>query len=135
MQYNNLFQVSTNGVISFSSPFTSSRAIEFSRCTPRGISHPVVAPLWADFDTTREGSLFYRSTSDSVALGQIMEKINNYSTEYSSYAPRSALVVTWDQVPLHEQPNSKVQVHSLAHSSASTASKCLQQKNGARTIN
>ncbi len=95
------YQVSTNGLISFRNEYSSRRSSPFSSRFIEFLN-PLIAPLWTGFDTSRSGSIYYRTTNDNLVL----ERIRNVLTEHN--APSLAFIVTWDRIPLFYDPSSIV---------------------------
>ena len=56
----------------------------------------LVAPYWADVDTTTHGAIFYRETEDSGDLADIATDIQGVYE--GGFTPDSAVIVTWDAV-------------------------------------
>lgn len=56
----------------------------------------LVAPYWADVDTTTHGAIFYRETQDSGDLAEIAIDIQGVFE--GGFTPESAVIVTWDDV-------------------------------------
>ena len=90
-------QVSTKGLISARTGFFEYRPSMFTREFP-AFSNPIIAPLWADFDTTVLGSIYYRASNDSFVLEQIVELIANSSSDYASFKPKQAFIATWEDI-------------------------------------
>ena len=75
--------------------------------------NPIVAPLWADFDATVQGSIYYRAINDSFVLEQIVELITNSSSDYASFKPKQAFIATWeDIIPWRALENILVSAHN-----------------------
>ena len=68
--------------------------MEFSREFTE-FTHSIIAPFWADFDSRRQGSIYYRVTRDSVILQQTVSDID---TMYSNYTPSQAFIATWEDI-------------------------------------
>ena len=58
-------------------------------------SDPIVAPLWADYNS---GSIFHRSITNSSIINHLTRMIVDINSNYSDYQPTLAVVVTWDSV-------------------------------------
>ncbi len=96
-------QVSTNGLLSFRSAFSS---FEVESFTPSFSSFldPIVAPAWIDLNPRASGSVFYRSTDDPLILNRIVGMITSIDSNFSSYQPTLAFIATWENVPLFDSP-------------------------------
>ncbi len=93
------FQVSTNGLISFRNECSSFSSSPFSSYSP-GFFRPLIAPLWTDFDPSRSGFIYYRTTNDSLVLERICNVLFEKNDTFVDYAPSLAFIVTWDKIPL-----------------------------------
>ena len=56
---------------------------------------PTIAPLWADFDFSEVGSIYYRVTDDPVTLKDVRDMVTDFNEELLDYRPSLAVVVTW----------------------------------------
>ncbi len=83
--------MNTNGVISFDAPV--------SAFTPQ--SFPLsglflIAPYWADVDTSRTGTVYYRETRDDNVLRRARDDV---MTAFSRrFLPIFVFIATWDRV-------------------------------------
>lgn len=84
--------MSTNGILSFGSSFTS-----FQPTPLPFVSPPLIAPFWADFDLRKGGNVFYRQTTQSDILQQIAI-IPSQISEFQ-FVPTLAFIATWAAVP------------------------------------
>ena len=87
-------QVSTNGLVSFQSPFSSFNPSSFSPV-------PVIAPLWADFDFTVTGTVYYRVSTDEATLARVSRMINDSNPDFHEFIPSLCAVVTWSEATLY----------------------------------
>ena len=85
-----VWQVSTNGLLSFEGPYQSFEPCHFP-CTPE----PVITPLWTDLDFSSRGLIYYRASQDPDILTQVVDMITAVNPGLSEYQPKLALVVTW----------------------------------------
>ena len=90
-------QVSSNGLISAQEPYTQFEPMVFSREFTE-FTHSIIAPFWADFDSGRQGSIYYRATRDSVILQQIVDMISDIDPMYGNYTPSQAFIATWEDI-------------------------------------
>ena len=65
------FYISTNGYILLS----SSNKFAAVQDVP-SLDYPIIAPFWSDFDTSYNGSIFYRHVNNSGVLNKIASEIN-----------------------------------------------------------
>ena len=63
---------------------------------------PTIAPLWADFDFSEVGSIYYRVTDDPVTLKYVRDMVTDYNEELLDYRPSLAVVVTWFEAERYE---------------------------------
>jgi len=99
--------VSTNGLISFRSPFNSPKSQTFTQ-TFSVFLDPIIAPSWADLIANPRGSVFFRSTDDPAILNRIKEMITSANSNFSSYEPTLAVIVTWSEIIQLSMPFSLV---------------------------
>ena len=106
--------ISTNGLVSMTE-FSS-----YSSKTLNKIKVNLIAPLYADFDSSSAGSIYYRETTDSPLLTTITNDIKSYFTNsYTDLSIDSAFIVTWDSVPLYTDSSATATFQlTLARSSA-----------------
>ena len=93
-------QVSSNGLISVRGPFSNFVSREFTRQFM--FSNPIIAPLWTDFDSSRQGSIYYRASNNSSVLEQIVKLIANSSSNYANFKPKEAFIATWEDIIPYE---------------------------------
>ena len=82
-------QINADGVISFGGPAPS-------QAPGGGVA--LLAPFWADVDTSSSGSVFYRVSRDADLLGKLSSTINAGFSSVSSVSLNWALLVTWSEV-------------------------------------
>lgn len=88
-----LYQVNTNGVISF--------LISVSQYTPDRFPlrrRRLVAPFWADVDTTVGGQVFYRESTDQSLLKQATADVTKVYVNCKTFRAAWLLVATWFEV-------------------------------------
>ena len=95
-------QISTNGLVSFQSPFSSFNPSSFPT-TPV----PVIAPLWANFDFVT-GTVYYRVSTDEATLARVSRMINDSNPDFHEFIPSLCAVVTWSEATLFTNRSSKV---------------------------
>lgn len=100
----NVFQIYTNGYVTFDSEYNSGRPQKFTG-QRAGQPDAMVAPLWSDMDMTGDSNIWYHfynrfSANSSVLLEAQSLIVDNYKDPVlaSSFSPNTALVVTWENV-------------------------------------
>ena len=86
------FQVSNKGVISFGNPFTSPYPEIFPGYSDSTKNAYILAPFWANVDTTFLGDVSWQLHSDATLLSHLSSYIGG------GFGAQSALVVTWHKV-------------------------------------
>lgn len=74
---------------------------------------PVIAPLWADFDFTRTGLVYYRTVEDPPTLQLVASMISSVNPDLLSYQPTWAIVTTWFAAGLYDNSRVEVRVFEL----------------------
>lgn len=88
-----ILQVSTNGVVSFGGPF-----YEYDGPPVPDLFYfvPVIAPFFADSDTSLAGEVFYRYTDNETLLEEATSCIRDaFDSEFS---PTVLFIATWNGV-------------------------------------
>ena len=90
--------MNNNGIISFGSSFT--RLTNVQNPFPFAGGTELIAPFWADVDTTPDdgGFVWYRQTMDSTLLNRGMDEILAAFTAVDSFTPTFMFIATWDHV-------------------------------------
>ena len=71
----------------------------------------MVAPYWADADTTNGGNIYYRESTDAVILSTINADIaGTYSSQLPSFTATWAYIATWDRVAAYGGSSSVVSI-------------------------
>ena len=92
--FNFFIQVSTNGVLSFRTPFLDFSPVPFPL---QFRNDSLIAPFWDDSDSSSGGQVFYRFTSDEAILGEISANISDaFGVDFT---PVSAFIATWFEIP------------------------------------
>ena len=86
--------MSTNGLLSFQSSFTSFIPQPFPLSL---FSLPIIAPFWDDSDNRNGGQVLYRFTNEQSILDEIA--LNISSAFGVEFAPSTAFIATWDRLP------------------------------------
>jgi len=86
-----IHQISTNGLISFGSPFSSGQIEPFPQFTP------LIEPFWADLEVREEngGAIFYRIDQNLLTLNSITSEVSALNADFSSFSPSYAVIITW----------------------------------------
>ena len=106
--YQLLLQINSNGIISFDEAVISFEAEPFPLPDLK-----VIAPFWADVDTTGIGTVWYRDTSDTKLLDRARSDILRNPVlfpdiDLQNFFPTSLLIATWDHVGYYDQHTDKV---------------------------
>ena len=101
-----LLQVSDNGVIILGSVLT------FDSSTPRSFplreSEKIIAPYWADVDTSETGNIYYRQTTDPSLLARATSEIRAAVPTSQNVTITNLLIATWDRVGYYYRGTDKV---------------------------
>ena len=74
---------------------------------PTRLGHDtIIAPFWADIDTTGTGTVYYRETSDPSLLSRAANEIQG--TIATSFMPSHLFIATWDAVGYYMNRTDKV---------------------------
>ena len=102
-------QVNNNGHITFNRPF--------SRFNPEfpilGSNIAMIAPFWADSDTTANGSgyVWYRETDEEELVVAVKARIEQaYPFTAQDFVPRHIIIATWDHIGYYPRQTDKVPV-------------------------
>lgn len=97
----NVTFIGTNGVITFQQAF-----LEFAptTCGPLNASLRMVAPFWADFDTTHGGHIYYRESNDQRLLQVISSEVSAAFPQLWGLNLQWLFIVTWFEGPYHNSP-------------------------------
>ncbi len=85
-------------MISFQEGFDEFRVTGFPRTSSDAL--PIIAPLWADYNFRRRGTVYYRVTDDVSTLARAKELITENNPSLSGYSPLLCVVVTWSDAVL-----------------------------------
>ena len=83
--------MNNNGLLSFG----TSVSMYTPRSFPLSDDHRLVAPYWADVDTRKSGTVWFRETNNAAILSRISREI---MLDGVNFQPNIALIVTWDRV-------------------------------------
>ena len=64
----------------------------------------MIAPLWADFDFREHGTIYHRVENDTIIMDEISQRIAVANELHEDYMPKEAVIVTWFQSRLFEDP-------------------------------
>ena len=99
-----LTQISTNGLISFGSPFTSFSPVLFPQYNGTDVfRHYIIAPYWADHNTERGGFVSWKiyNLGESYFSNSIIESVNTFirtNTDNSGFVGSLVFVANWNEV-------------------------------------
>ena len=92
--YTSLYlQVNTNGVLTFDQPFHVPNPQPFPYMSLRKIS-----PFWENIDTSRNGRIYYRNTTDVTLLRRARFRLQDIFPSAGGFSPRYLFIATWDGV-------------------------------------
>ena len=86
--------MNTNGIISLDNWFTAYFAEPF----PLNDTVKVIAPYWADVDTTGTGQIFYRQSTDPSLLARASSDIKAAYPLLQNDVITHLFIATWDAV-------------------------------------
>jgi hypothetical protein len=93
-----LFQIETNGILTFSGPFPTFTPSSF----PLASGVKMVATFWADVDTTRNpGRVYFREVSNGSLLNVATGQIRTYFPETSHFNAKWLFIATWYNVTFY----------------------------------
>ena len=75
-------------------------------------SNAIIAPFWEDSDNANGGEVFYRITDEQSILDEIT--LNISSAFGVDFAPSTAFIATWDQLPQFGGPTDVVNKRNIA---------------------
>ena len=96
--------MNTNGVVSLDSKFYSSSVHSF----PLSGTVKIIAPYWADVDTTGTGKIFYRQSTDPSLLASASNEIKAAYSLLQNVVITHLFIVTWDAVGYYSRRIDKV---------------------------
>lgn len=85
-------QVSNAGIVSINASEVRGVPVEFPTT---GI---LLAPFWADADTTTAGTVRYGIVTNSTTLASVAQKIRAGFNVHSTFTPAYVFIVTWNGV-------------------------------------
>ena len=95
--------MSVNGALSFYEAVPEFTTSSF----PLGDNREIIAPFWADVDTSRKGNVWYHESSNPVALKRASEEVLKAYPE-ANYTAKNLFIATWDQVGYYNAATTKV---------------------------
>ena len=76
--------------------------VEVSQFTPDafplGGNRRLIAPFWADVDTTKGGVVYYRETQDLALRTRVSEEIRKYFVRQRHFSAKWLMIATWSNV-------------------------------------
>lgn len=106
------WQISSNGLISFTRPFLNFKNRNFSDGFYL-FEEGIIAVLWTDLNFTHSGSLYHRVSTDGDDLRLIADMISTRNSEYCQYEPTVVVVVTWANVSSRNASHDYLKVSRL----------------------
>ena len=68
----------------------------------------MIAPYWADVDTTGTGQIYYRQTTNSTLLARATNEIRMAFPTSQNVNVTNLLIATWDSVGYYDSRTDKV---------------------------
>jgi len=101
----NFIQVNNNGIISFENSFSAFNPSRFPRA---GTANHLIAPYWADVDTSGggRGTVFYRQTTNFNLLLRASREIQDGLSV--TFFLSHLFIATWDAVDYFSSSNDRV---------------------------
>ena len=96
--------MSTNGAISFTRPISEYTPDQF----PLSDDKEIIAPFWADVDTTGIGGISYRETDDTELLRRADQDIRVAFPRSVGFSSSLLFIATWNQVGYFNANTDKV---------------------------
>ncbi len=106
-----MLQVNNNGAISFTAGVTQHTPDPFP--LNGALSLELIAPFWADVDTRRTGTVWYRETTEPQLLARARNEIQTAFLNQGSFLPTIIFIATWDHVGYYHIKAIKVIIHNL----------------------
>ena len=103
-----LLQVDTNGLI-----YVSGGDTGISKARWPITSRQLIAPYWADVDTTETGKVWYRETTNPALLERAHREIREFFSELEDFVPLSIFISTWDCVGYYLRRADKVRSSNI----------------------
>jgi len=105
-RYHSSLYVNTNGVVSF--------LVQVSQYTPNpfplGDGRRLIAPFWADVDTTNGGNVSYRESTDIVLLQRATGDVRRAFIAQHKFTATWIFIATWERVAFFGARNSTQQL-------------------------
>jgi len=98
-------QINENGVISFDRRFNIDTSLSFPL---GGINDKIIAPYWADVDTSGSGKIYYRQTTDPSLLSRATSEIRTAFPMSQNVTIKHLLIATWYKVGYFSGNSDKV---------------------------
>ena len=90
-------QVNTNGILSFGQPYAIPPTLNNSN--PPGDGVPVIAPFYADIDTSFQGNISVLEVNDTQLVDVVLYWINAYfENDTAAFSPSLIYNVSWTGV-------------------------------------
>ncbi len=70
---------------------------------PLPTNNRLIAPLWADADTTGVGTVTYGTNSDSATLTRVQQSIAAAYPDQSAFSPTYAFIITWNEIGYYSE--------------------------------
>ena len=104
-------QINDNGIISFNSRYNVRTPLSL----PLSGTQQIIAPYWADVDTSGTGQIFYRQSTDPSLLARASREIQEAFPSSKISVITNLLIATWVDVGYYYQKVDKVRMHDCAY--------------------
>ena len=95
--------MNTNGALSFTNPISQFTPEAF----PTNATEEIIAPFWADVDTTGTGDISYRETTNTDLLQRANDDIRKAFSSIT-FSSKYLFIATWDHVGFYDSQVNKV---------------------------
>lgn len=98
-----VLQVNSNGLLSFLTEIPNFFSIQFP------LNYPVIAPLYANVDTSARGQIFYRQSQDPALLQRFNDRVTRfYPRLRQPFSASNLFIASWLEVGYYPQGTDKV---------------------------
>ena len=89
--------MNTNGVISFLQTVSTYTPNPF----PLANDARMIAPFWADIDTRKGGTVWYRESTNKQLLDRATDEVRAYFPKFMKFRASWIFIATWDHVTFY----------------------------------
>lgn len=106
-----LFQVNSNGLLTFQTEFSSFLNSEFP------LPDPLIAPFYSNVDTSQAGTIWYHQTNRTDLLERATETVQDSFSNAEEFQALSLFIATWEGVGYHLEGSDNVNTYQVVISS------------------